>query len=224
MTVGLLLILVLVYYAYLSCICVCVFVYSCTLGSDKRVLWTHSMMVWTFVYHVCVVVCRCMCICLFMYIRVWVYTKVHEWHGWLLFCSGEWRKGALDPFNDAEGRKNPPWGWQQREKLARCICIVIMFLYTIHTWPVFLYSTCIVFITYHRHERSHAGASVSYLHTTFCCICCHWMLHICILQFVSSDRSSCTDDGLLYIQSSSNPLFQIWSIYAFLYCYKCHSK
>ena len=89
MTVGLLLIFVLVYYAYLSCICVCVFVYSCTLGSDKRVLWTHSMMVWTFVYHVCVVVCRCMCICLFMCICVCVYIKVHEWHAWLLFCSGE---------------------------------------------------------------------------------------------------------------------------------------
>ena len=38
-------------------------------------------------------------------------------------------------------------------------------------------------------------------------------------NFISSDRSSCTDDGLLYIQ-----LFQILSIYAFLYCYKCHSK
>ena len=44
-----------------------------------------------------------------------------------------------------------------------------------------------------------------------------------ISLIVSSDRSSCTDDGLLYIQSS-NPLFQIWSIYAFRYCYKCHSK
>ena len=28
--------------------------------------------------------------------------------------------------------------------------------------------------------------------------------------FVSSDRSSCTDDGLLYIRSS-NPLFQIFT-------------
>ena len=44
-----------------------------------------------------------------------------------------------------------------------------------------------------------------------------------IINIVSSDRSSCSDDGLLYIQSS-NPLFQIWIIYAFLYCYKCHSK
>ena len=41
-------------------------------------------------------------------------------------------------------------------------------------------------------------------------------------QLFSSDRSSCTDDGLLYIYP--HPLFQILSIYAFLYCYKCHSK
>ena len=27
-----------------------------------------------------------------------------------------------------------------------------------------------------------------------------------------------------YISEAANPLFQIWSIYAFLYCYKCHSK
>ena len=39
----------------------------------------------------------------------------------------------------------------------------------------------------------------------------------------SSDRSSCTDDGLLYIYPQ-HQLFQILSIYAFLYCYKCHSK
>ena len=43
-------------------------------------------------------------------------------------------------------------------------------------------------------------------------------------NIISSDRSSCTDDGLLYIYISIRPLFQILSIYAFLYCYKCHSK
>ena len=35
---------------------------------------------------------------------------------------------------------------------------------------------------------------------------------------ISSDRSSCTDDGLLYIHLYIRPLFQILSIYAFLYC------
>ena len=45
-----------------------------------------------------------------------------------------------------------------------------------------------------------------------------------LCEFISSDRSSCTDDGLLYIYISIRPLFQILSIYAFLYCYKCHSK
>ena len=37
---------------------------------------------------------------------------------------------------------------------------------------------------------------------------------------ISSDRSSYSDDVLVYIR----PLFEILSIYAFLYCYKCHSK
>ena len=40
--------------------------------------------------------------------------------------------------------------------------------------------------------------------------------------FISFDRSSYSDDGLLYIQQWWQ-LFQILSIYAFLYCYKCHS-
>ena len=48
------------------------------------------------------------------------------------------------------------------------------------------------------------------------------------ISLISSDRSSCTDDGLLYIHLYIyiyiRPLFQILSIYAFLYCYKCHSK
>ena len=44
-----------------------------------------------------------------------------------------------------------------------------------------------------------------------------------VMSIISSDRSSCTDDGLLYIYPQWQ-LFQILSIYAFLYCYKCHSK